>query len=53
MRNKKPPFTLTEGMLNAVVEIAEVVGYQNPHYFTSMFKSKMGVTPTEYRKKFI
>ena len=26
MRNKKPPFTLTEGMLDAVVEIAELVG---------------------------
>ena len=36
----------------SISEISEYIGYQNPHYFTSMFKSRMGVTPTQYRKKF-
>lgn len=36
----------------SISEIAEYIGYQNPHYFTSMFKLRVGVTPTQYRKKF-
>ena len=35
----------------SISEIAEFVGYQNPQYFTSMFKTKLGITPTQYRKK--
>lgn len=36
----------------SVQEISETVGYQNPHYFTSMFKTRLSITPTKYRKKF-
>jgi octaprenyl-diphosphate synthase len=35
----------------SISEISEFIGYQNPHYFTSMFKTKVGITPTQYRKK--
>ena len=36
----------------SISEISEYIGYQNPHYFTSMFKLRVGITPTQYRKKF-
>lgn len=32
-----------------VAEISQLVGYDNEHYFSKIFKKKMGVTPTEYR----
>lgn len=31
-------------------EIAESVGYSTQHYFSSVFKKNMGVSPLEYRK---
>lgn len=31
-------------------EIAGLVGYESPSYFTRAFKKKTGMTPTEYRK---
>ncbi len=45
--------SLLQHTKKAISEIAEFVGYDNPHYFASMFKSRMGVTPSEYRKKFL
>ncbi|KGX90610.1 helix-turn-helix domain-containing protein [Pontibacillus marinus] len=32
-------------------DIAESIGYQNGFYFSRIFKKKVGVTPSEFRKK--
>ncbi len=34
-----------------VTEIAEIVGYDNPLYFSRLFKKQTGLSPTEYRKE--
>lgn len=34
-----------------VADIADMLGYGNPTYFLSRFKSKYGVSPTAYRKE--
>lgn len=31
-------------------EVANMVGYESPNYFTRVFKKNTGLTPTEYRK---
>lgn len=33
-----------------VTEISTIVGYDNPLYFSRLFKKQKGVSPTEYRK---
>jgi AraC-like DNA-binding protein len=33
-----------------VVEIARILGYGSPHYFSRIFKKKTGCTPGQYRK---
>lgn len=33
-----------------IYEIAEVVGYRDPHYFSMIFKKAAGVTASEFRK---
>lgn len=34
-----------------VFQIAPLVGYQDPRYFTQVFKKMMGMTPSEYREQ--
>jgi len=33
-----------------IYEISEMVGIQNPHYFSTLFKKYTGISPTEYIK---
>lgn len=33
-----------------MAEVAEMVGYESPNYFTRVFKKNTGITPTEYRR---
>ena len=35
----------------AINEIANIVGYDNPLYFSRLFKKHTGITPSEYKKK--
>lgn len=34
---------------NQIVEVAEMMGYDNEHYFSRLFKQKVGITPSQYR----
>ena len=43
--------SLLESTAYHVMEIAEIVGYSNPLYFSRLFKKQCGVSPTEYRKQ--
>lgn len=36
-----------------ITEIAQIVGYDNPLYFSRIFKKIKGISPSEYRKKHI
>ncbi len=36
-----------------VYQVAPLVGYQDPRYFTQVFKKATGKTPTEYREQYI
>ncbi len=33
-----------------ITEISAVVGYDNPLYFSRLFKKQIGLSPTDYRK---
>ena len=33
-----------------VTEVASIVGYDNPLYFSRLFKKQTGMAPTDYRK---
>lgn len=43
--------TLLESTNYNVTEIAEIVGYDNPLYFSRIFKKQSGVSPSEFRKQ--
>ncbi|MBO5347344.1 MAG: helix-turn-helix domain-containing protein, partial [Lachnospiraceae bacterium] len=34
-----------------ISEISEMIGYDNPLYFSRLFKKHTGMTPTEYKKR--
>lgn len=38
---------------NTVAEIAYQLGFENPPYFTRLFKKEAGLTPNEYRKQLL
>lgn len=42
--------SLLEGTNYNINEIANIVGYDNPLYFSRIFKKHKGVSPTDYRK---
>ncbi|MDE3212924.1 MAG: substrate-binding domain-containing protein, partial [Bacteroidota bacterium] len=47
---QKSKFLLSQEDLT-VSEVAYKVGFTSPAYFSTVFKSKIGMTPTEYRSK--
>jgi len=42
---------LLVGSTLSVAEISRRVGYDNPFYFSTLFRQKRGLSPTDYRKK--
>ena len=45
--------TLLENEHYNITEISNIVGYDNPLYFSRIFKKVKGISPTEYRKHII
>lgn len=43
--------TLLENTDYNVTEIAEIIGYDNPLYFSRLFKKQVGVSPSDFRKQ--
>lgn len=43
---------LSESSLH-VWEVASIVGYENPLYFSRVFSSVVGIPPSEYKKRFL
>jgi AraC-like DNA-binding protein len=43
---------LMQNSLTPVKEIAYMLKFSDEHYFSSLFKKKVGLTPNEYRKSF-
>jgi len=46
----KKAIILLEGTRHSVKEIAYLLGFSDEHYFSGLFKSKTGKSPTEYRR---
>ena len=36
-----------------ITEISNIIGYDNPLYFSRIFKKVKGISPSEYRKNII
>ena len=43
--------TLLETTTYNVTEVANIVGYDNPLYFSRLFKKQSGMSPSEFRKQ--
>ena len=43
--------TLLESTNYNVTEIADIIGYDNPLYFSRIFKKQSGMSPSEFRKQ--
>ncbi|MNV78720.1 HTH-type transcriptional activator Btr [compost metagenome] len=43
---------LTEGELN-ISEISYLLGFENTTYFSRLFKKEVGVTPNQFRARFL
>jgi len=43
--------TLLKSTDYSITEIASIVGYDNPFYFSRLFRKQNGVSPSEFRKK--
>lgn len=43
--------TLLENTSYNITEIADIVGYSNPLYFSRIFKKQCGMSPSEFRKQ--
>lgn len=41
---------LLESSNYSIAEIADIIGYENPFYFTRLFKKRYGISPSGYRK---
>jgi len=52
IRMEKAKELLVSNLDNKVYEISEMVGYEKPRYFSSLFKAMTGLTPLEYREKY-
>ncbi|WP_293300317.1 substrate-binding domain-containing protein [Pedobacter sp. UBA4863] len=50
-RLQKAKFLLTNEKDFSIAEITFQTGFTSPNYFSTVFKSKYGVTPTEFKKK--
>ena len=38
---------------HSISQISEMLCYDNPHYFSRVFKADIGMTPSEYKNKYI
>ena len=45
-------FSTSEGQLR-INEIAAQCGYANAYYFTNAFRAECGVSPTEFRRRYL
>lgn len=52
IRIEKAKKLLVSNLDSKVYEISEMIGYEKPRYFSSLFKSMTGLTPLEYREKY-
>ena len=50
IRNAQVLLETTDGTIS---EIARIVGYENPMYFSRLFRKEKGMSPLKYRKAYL